>query len=414
VDPALGGNEAFAELSAAAKAHGIRLILDGVFDHTSSDSRYFDRYHRYSEAGACESPSSPFRSWYQISGSDVPCTNYSSFANLAPLPQLDHSNPAVRDFIYRGGDGVVRNWDSRGADGWRLDAAQEMNHGWWTDFRSAVKSYAPDSPLIGEVTAGPVDASPYLVGTELDGVMNYRFRQAAIGFARTLLFTDSSGNIRPLTGTQLDHALKAILEDYPGQAAAVSFNLVDSHDTNRVRFALSEGNDFDAARQRQQLVALLQFTTFGAPMVYYGDEIGISAPGKSGFADPYNRAPFPWPDVTRDPRTAYFVDPLMGDYYARLAAIRHSLPALRAGSLTTLFTSPKVYAFARVAPPDKPVLVVLNKSDRPTQLDIPVRGLYPNGTTLRDKKSSFQTTVTNGRAHVELFQRDGVILVGTS
>jgi glycosidase len=149
-------------------------------------------------------------------------------------------------------------------------------------------------------------------------------------------------------------------------------------------------------------------------MVYYGDEIGISAPGKSGFADPYNRAPFPWPDVTRDPRTAYFVDPLMGDYYARLAAIRHSLPALRAGSLTTLFTSPKVYAFARVAPPDKPVLVVLNKSDRPTQLDIPVRGLYPNGTTLRDQKSSFQTTVTNGRAHVELFQRDGVILVGTS
>jgi glycosidase len=422
VDPALGGNEAFAALSAAAKARGIRLILDGVFNHTSSDSRYFDRYHRYPEAGACESPSSPFRSWYQISGSDVPCTNYSSFANLDSLPQLDHSSPAVRDFIYRGSDSVVRHWDSRGADGWRLDAAQEMNHAWWADFRSAVKSYAPDSPLIGEVTAGPVDASPYLVGTELDGVINYRFRQAAIGFARTTQFSDSSGNIRPLRPSQLDHALNAVLEDYPRQAAAVSFNLVDSHDTNRVRFALSEGNDFDAARQRQQLVALLQFTLLGAPLIYYGDETGFSVAGKNGFSDPYNRAPYPWADVTREPRTAYFVDPLMGDYYARLASIRHSLPALAKGSLTSLLTGDTtkasndngVYAFARVSSPDKPVVVALNKGAQPTDVDIPLRGLYPNGATLADQKSSFRVTVGGGRIHVPLFARDGVILVGTS
>lgn len=414
VDPALGGDQALGALSAAAKGRGIRLILDGVFNHTSSDSRYFDRYRRYPEVGACESSSSPFRSWYEITGSDVPCTNYSSFANLDSLPQLDHASPAVRDFVYRGSDSVVRHWDARGADGWRLDAAQEMNHAWWTDFRSAVKSYAPDSPLIGEVTAGPVDASPYLTGTELDGVMNYRFRQAAIGFARTLLFTDQSGTIRPITGTQLDHALKAILEDYPRQAAAVSFNLVDSHDTNRVGFALTEPGDPEATRARQQLVALLQFTSFGAPMVYYGDETGFAVAGKNGFSDPYNRAPFPWTDVARDLRTGYLADPRMGDYYARLAAIRRSLPALRAGSLTTLFTNVNVYAFARVAPPDKPVVVVLNKSDRPTRLDILVRGLYPNGTTLRDQKSSFQTTVANGRARVELFPRDGVILVGTS
>jgi glycosidase len=406
VDPALGGDAAFAALSAAAKARGIRLILDGVFNHTSSDSRYFDRYHRYPDVvGACESASSPYRDWYSIMGD---CADYAKFGGLDSLPQLNHSNNAVLDFLV----GVVRRW---GPDGWRLDAAQEIDHRWWRSFRSAVKGFAPDAPLIGEVTAGPADASPYLTGTELDGVMNYRFRQAAIGFARTKLFTDSSGNIRPLSPAQLAHSLQAILADYPRAASAVSFNLVDSHDTNRVRFVLHEGgDDFEVAGARQQLLALLQFTSFGAPMVYYGDETGFYVEGKNGFGDPYNRATFPWDDATFDVRTRHIADPRMGDYYARLAAIRHALPALRTGSLTTLFTNATVYGFARVAAPNKPVIVVLNKGSQPTAVDIPVRGLYPNGTTLRDQKSTFQTTVSGGRVRVNLFPRDGLILVGTS
>ena len=415
IDPALGGDAAFAALSVAAKARGIRLILDGVFNHTSSDSRYFDRYHRYPDVvGACESRTSPFRTWYEITGSDEPCTNYAAFANLDSLPKLNHEDAAVRDFIYAGADSVVRHWSSRGADGWRLDAVQEVPAKWWRDFRTRVKSYAPDAPLVAEDTAGPVDASPHLVGTEFDGVMNYRFRQAALGFARSTAFTDSSGTIRPLTGTQLDHSLKAILADYPRAASAVSLNLVDSHDTNRVRFVLNEDADFEISRARQQLAALLQFTSFGAPMVYYGDETGFYVEGKNGFGDPYNRATFPWDDATFDLPTRHIADPRMGDYYARLAAIRHSLPALRTGSLTTLFTNATVYGFARVGAPEKPVIVALNKGSQPTAVDIPVRGLYANGTTLRDQKSTFQTTVSGGRAHVNLFPRDGLILVGTS
>jgi glycosidase len=408
VDASLGGDAAFAALRAAAQAHGIRLILDGVFNHTSSDSKYFDRYHRYPDVvGACESPSSPYRGWYEITGSDVPCTNYTFFANDT-LPQLNHSSDAVQGFI----DGVVQHWSP---DGWRLDAAQAVPYSWWTHVRSFVKAYAPETPLIAEDTAGPVDASPFLAGTTFDGVMNYRFRQAALGFARTKLFTDSSGNIQPLSPAQLDHSLKAILADYPRAASAVSFNLVDSHDTNRVRFVLHEGGDDpETSRARQQLVALLQFTSFGAPMVYYGDETGFYVEGKNGFADPYNRATFPWADETFDPFTRHFADPRMGEYYAQLAAIRHSLPALRTGSLTTLFTNATVYGFARVGAPDKPVIAVLNKGAQPTAVDIPVRGLYPNGETLRDQKSSFQTTVSGGQAHVYLFPWDGLILVGTS
>jgi glycosidase len=416
IDPGLGGDPAFPQLINAAHARGLRVILDGVFNHTSSDSVYFDRYHRYPEVvGACESPSSPYRDWYEITGSDVPCRTYTGFAGLDSLPTLNDASAAVRDFVYRNRAGsVVGLWTGRGADGWRLDAAQELSHGWWTDFRRNVKSYAPDAPLIGEDTAGPVDASQYLTGTELDGVMNYRFRQAALGFARTTVFTDSSGTIRPLSPAQLDHSLKAILADYPRAASAVSFNLVDSHDTNRAQFALLEFGDRDAAMQKQKLVALLQFTSFGAPMIYYGDETGFFVAGKSGFGDPYNRATYPWRDESRDPPTATFISDAMVAYYTQLGRIRHALPALRTGSLVTLSTKASVYAFARVAAPDKPVIVVLNNSDRPIDFEVPVHGLYPDGTTLSDQQSSFQARVVGGKVHVPLFQRDGVILVGTS
>src|SRR5207244_11488063 len=130
----------------------------------------------------------------------------------------------------------------------------------WGDSRSVVKSSAPDPPRIAEDTAGPVDASPYLTGTEFDGVMNYRFRQAAVGFALTAPFSDSSGTIPPLSPAQLDHSLKAMLEDYPRAASAVSFNLVDSHDTNRLSFELGV-----SYQQKQRLLALVPFPAFRTP-----------------------------------------------------------------------------------------------------------------------------------------------------
>jgi cyclomaltodextrinase len=355
VDPYLGGDAAYDALKAAARAKGIRLILDGVFNHTSSDSRYFDKYHRYPDVvGACESASSPYRDWYSITGD---CADYAKFAGLDTLPQLNHSNPAVLDFVAS----VARHWSP---DGWRLDAAQEIDHRWWRSFRRAVSG-----PLIGEVTAGPVDATPYLLGDELDGVMNYRFRQAALGFAQRL------------TPAQLDHSLKAILADYPRAASAVSFNLVDSHDTSRVGFVTPDG---------QRLVTLLQFTSFGAPMVYYGDEAGIIAPDKNGFADPYNRAPYPWGSE----------DQQLLEYYRKLGAIRHALPALRTGSLKTLSTKGNVYAFERVAPPDKPVIVVLNKGSSAATVSVP-------GTNLQDQLTGARFTGT-------VPPRGGMILVGTS
>ncbi len=165
VDPALGGDGGVRRAHGAARARGIHLILDGVFNHTSSDSLYFDRYHRYSTVGACESSTSQYRSWYQINGNDVPCASYSAFAGLDSLPKLNHANAAVRDFVYRGPDSVSGTGRHGAPTGWRLDAAQDVPMSWWRDFRSTVKTYAPEAPLIAEDTASPVDASPYSSAT---------------------------------------------------------------------------------------------------------------------------------------------------------------------------------------------------------------------------------------------------------
>jgi glycosidase len=411
IDPALGGDAAFAALSAAAKARGIRLILDGVFNHASSDSRYFDKYHRYPEVGACESPGSPYRSWFEITGNDVPCTQYSGFANLDTLPTFNDANAGVRDFVFKGSDSVVRHWLNRGADGWRLDVAQELSHDWWRDFRTTVKGYAPDAPLIGEITAGPVDATEYLFGNELDGVMNYRFRQVANGFARVTNYSDSNGTIRALRGTQAAHALEAILADYPKAAAAVSFNLIDSHDTNRALFALTESGDtYQVATERQQLAALLQYTAFGAPMVYYGDEAGINAPGREGFGDPYNRAPYPWTDASGNVDVYGPPADYMLSWYRRLGALRHDLPVLRSGTFSTLFANNNVFAFARAGAPNKPVIVALNKGAQAATVSIPLRGLYPNGTELEDALGGAKVTTGQGRINVSVPPRGGVVL----
>jgi glycosidase len=417
VDPSLGGDGAFASLVAAAKATGIRLILDGVFNHASSDSVYFDRYHRYSTDGACESASSPWRSWFKISGG-TPCTSsdYDGWNGNDTLPVFQHDNAAVKDFFFRGPDSVAKHWLALGAAGWRLDAAQEIDHAWWREFRTAVKAAAPDAPLIAEDTAGPADATPYLLGNEFDGVMNYRFRADAAGFARTT----SDQGITALSPSRLDHSLAAMREEYPPQASADSFNLIDSHDTVRALNLLVQPGDngLDQARERQRLAALLQFTYIGAPMILYGDEVGINAPG----ADPFNRAPYPWADASGDLSLYGPPDQGMLDYYTKLGRLRAQLPALRATGFTSLLTGDTtrssadngVYAFLRAGGAAKPVIVALNNGSAAESATIPLRGAYPNGTTLQDALGDGGATVMGGAVTVSVPARSGLVLVGGS
>jgi cyclomaltodextrinase / maltogenic alpha-amylase / neopullulanase len=404
VDPALGGNGAFASLASAMRADDIRWILDGVFNHASSDSIYFDRYHRYASDGACESTSSPWRGWFQFSSQHTPCgsNDYKGWNGIDTLPVFAHDNQQVKDFFFKAPDGIAERWLAAGASGWRLDAADQIDHSWWQEFRTAVKAAHPDAPLIAEDTGGPADATEFLLGNEFEGVMNYRFREDALGFVGS---NTGSSQLSPKT---LDHALAAMRQEYPFQASQTSLDLIDSHDTVRALAAMVLPSDsgLTQAKERLRLAALLQFTYIGEPMILYGDEAAINAPG----SDPFNRAPYPWTDASGDPSLYGPPDQSMIAWFSQLARIRHSLPALMTGGFETLLTASDVYAFLRSSGAAKPVIVALNRGAGASSAAIPVGGAYPNGTTLTDQLSGATVSVSGGKVNVSVPGRGGVIL----
>ncbi|HJQ26123.1 MAG TPA: alpha-amylase family glycosyl hydrolase [Blastocatellia bacterium] len=431
VDPALGGDAALAALTQEAERRGVRLIFDGVFNHSSSDSLYFDRYHRYNPPpdGGCESAASPYRSWYNFFGSG-PCdgSNYEAWFGFDSLPAFKDDSPDVRNFFYRDTtDSVVKHWYARGASGWRFDVADNITHNWWHDFRPFAKSYKTDGPLVGEIWP---DASQYLAGDQLDSVMNYRFRKNVVGFARGAANwsdNDNNGNntIVALTPSQFDHALKSVREDYPPQATAAMLNLIDSHDTNRALYTLTEAGDsgLAQAKERLRLAALFQFTYIGAPMIYYGDEGALNAPSLANGAngpedDPYNRAPYPWADETGDANVYGPIDNAQVAFYTTLAHLRKQHVALRDGAFATLLTGDTTpsstdnhtFAFAR-AGGGETAIVALNNGSTSDAASIPVAAYFADGTQLQDALAGTTYTVSGGAVSLTLAARSGAVLL---
>ncbi len=427
VDPALGGDAALASLKAETERRGMRLIFDGVFNHSSSDSVYFDRYHRYASDGGCESLTSPFRPWYNFFNANVPCTgaDYESWFGFDSLAVFNEGGP-VRDFFYRAPANVTKHWYDRGASGWRFDVANEISHNWWHEYRPYAKSYKADGPLVGEIWE---DASQFLAGDQLDSVMNYRFRKNVLGFARGAGWSDNDnfgGNqIISLSPSQFDHALRSVREDYPPQATAAMLNLLDSHDTNRSLYVLTLLGDsgLDEAKQRLKLSALFQFTYPGAPMVYYGDEVAVDSPslgnGVNGPEDdPYNRAPFPWEDEAGDQNAYGPADASVRDFYTKLGHMRKQFAALREGSFETLLTGDttgstsddNAYAFARVSGAERAV-VVLNNGAVVNTASVPVAAHFADGTALVDVLTGTGHAVAGGHVALALAPRTGVVLL---
>ena len=430
VDPALGGDAAFQSLVQAMEQRGMYLILDGVFNHTSSDSLYFDRYQRYASDGACESLSSPYRSWFVFFNNNVPCGSgdYEGWFGFDSLAVLTDNSAAVRDFIYRNGaQNVVKTWYDAGAAGWRFDVADEISHDWWRDFRGYAKSYNAEGPLVGEVWP---DASRFLLGDQLDSVMNYRFRKNVLGFARDVHnWGDNDNNggntIVALSPSQFDHALRSVREDYPPPATAAMLNLIDSHDTNRALYVLTMLGDsgLTQAKERLKLTALFQFTYPGAPMVYYGDEAGIDSPSLANGVngpedDPYNRAPYPWEDESGDPNIYGPADASLIAYYSQLAHLRRQTPALRTGSFATVLTGDTTasgtdndtYAFARSGGGET-AIIALNQGSGSNAASLPVSTYFSDGTVLQDALSGATYTVSGGSVNVTLAARSGVVLL---
>lgn len=306
IDPLLGTEEDFDALVFAAKERGIHIILDGVFNHTGDDSRYFNKYGKYQrELGAHQSPYSKYADWYHfIHYPD----SYDCWWGIDTLPAVNERSASYQEFIF-GEDGVLRHWLRHGIDGYRLDVADELPDFFLQKLRTAVKTENPDAIVLGEVWE---DASnkiayserrQYLLGHELDSVMNYPLKNGIINFVM-------SGNTAMLRET-----LAMLIDNYPKQTLDCLMNVLGTHDTPRILTVLGgkyyENKDDMAnaelcpdekteAIHKLKMAAFLQFTLPGVPCIYYGDENGME-----GFQDPFCRRCYPWDDLNEELLTFY-------------------------------------------------------------------------------------------------------------
>ncbi len=489
VDPDFGNAADFDSLVAAATSHGIKLILDGVFNHTSSDSKYFDYYAHFDTtggsnsgndgSGACEAGGSSYASWYyfpatsnpacdaRISSDPTVCnqpadlvtcrppgaggaTTYEAWNGYPSLPKLQANSTPVRQLIWASGTSSVGPyWVSQGANGWRFDVGGDVDPGltndpansYWEGFRNAVRAVDPQVLTLGEEWG---DASAWLLGSEWDSVMNYRFRSAVLSWLFTgcsgngcssgTSFSDNdsnassaSGSISALSPSLFNARLLSIWEDYPPQAWKAMMNIAGSHDTNRLRFLLKKiSNDNDLAGvQRMKEWHLFALTYAGAPTLYYGDEMGLSqdgvwVPGPSGTDgkwedDPYNRAPFPWDDTPG----ALSADTALQAHVRKLASIRQSYAALRDGDVKhglIIDDVNKIYGFGRTND-SQTALIALRRSDGAAPINVTFAGLnaapynLPDGTVLRDALNGAIYTVFGGSVTVPVNGNWGVVLI---
>ena len=358
VDPLLGGNVALRELLDAAHARRMRVILDGVFNHAS---RGFWHFHHILENGG----NSPYIDWFFVNDwplrpynhDDANPHNYVSWWNLPALPKFNTDNPGVRDYLL----GVARHWVEFGIDGWRLDVPAEIDDDqFWRDFRSVVKSANPEAYIVGEIWT---PAQRWLQGDQFDGVMNYQFTVPVLNFtaAKTQRsdYVKSEYRLEPFDAPHFAAAVAKMYALYDWEINYAQLNLLDSHDTARALWIM--GEDKSALR----LAAFLQMTMLGAPCIYYGSEIGLSAAD-----DPYCRGAFPWEN-----EGAWDNDLL--STYRRLTNLRHSLPVLRRGTFESLYAHGQVYAFRRVlAAPEVAMryeaIVLVNAGTAAASVDLPL------------------------------------------
>lgn len=297
IDPDLGSEEDFRLLCRKAHSLGIRIILDGVFSHTGSDSVYFNKQKRYGDGGAYNDPDSPYRPWYDF---DPKYKNgYRCWWDFDSLPEINEGVDSYIQFIC-GENGVIDHWINAGADGFRLDVADELPDEFIEKIRAAVKRHGDDKLLIGEVWEDAATKisfdrrRKYLLGRELDSTMNYPFRTAVLDFVK-------NGD-----GEKFCQQIFTIYENYPRQSLDNAWNSLSTHDTPRAITALCgdnpdgsdrqwqskqslSGRKFETAKRLMLCAYALIFTLPGVPCIYYGDEIAMQ-----GYRDPFNRGYFQW------------------------------------------------------------------------------------------------------------------------
>lgn len=337
IDTSFGDDETFKKLCDIARTLGIRVICDGVFNHTGSDSLYFDRYGHYGGKGAYSSASSPYYKWYNFY--DWP-DNYECWWGIKSLPRVNGNDEGFREYLL-GENGILNKWMHLGCSGFRLDVADELTESFIEDLRICVKSNSEEQLIIGEVWE---DASnkvsygerrSYFAGNELDSVMNYPLRNAIIDY----VINSNSEALR--------ETIETLCENYPKPALDCLMNILGTHDTERILTVLSgktystreeranallSGSEYEFAKQRLYLASLLQFTLPGVPCIFYGDEVGMQ-----GYEDPFCRRCYPWGNEDLE----------LLSWYKKLGSIRKENAALCGGSYRTLSAENGIFVFER-------------------------------------------------------------------
>ncbi len=353
-DPMLGTVEDFRLLCQAAHERGIKVILDGVYSHTGSDSLYFNKAGTFPSVGAYQSPDSPFYSWftfYQYPDS------YHCWWNFDTLPTVKKLDPAFVDYIIENQDSVVAYWLEQGCDGFRLDVADELPNEFMDMLKKRIRQIRPDALLLGEVWEDASNKEAYgvrrryFVDGTLDSVMNYPFRTAILQYLKGI--DDGKG---------LKDTVMTILENYPPQVIHCNMNLLGTHDTPRILTALVD--DFSGSREemaahhlspeqkelalmRLYLASVLQYTLPGSPSLYYGDEAGME-----GCKDPFNRRTYPWGKE----------NPSLLEHFRTLGNLKKH-PALSMGDTAFLQAAEGRLLFRRRTE-DKSLLICCNHSEK--------------------------------------------------
>ncbi len=350
IDPMLGTEDDFRELCIQANRRGMRIILDGVFSHTGSQSRYFNVDGFYPEPGAYQSKDSPYYEWYKFNKWP---DEYTAWWGIPTLPDTLEENQSYQNYIIWNQDSVIRHWLRAGASGWRLDVADELPDSFIEHVRTVMHETASYAVLIGEVWE---DASNkiaysqrrrYFLGKELHGVMNYPFRSAILDYLR---------------GGDADifrERLETLRENYPPASFDSAMNFLGTHDTARILTELGakhmpgskeEKSKFRLSPEERRrglalvrLAAMILFAFPGSPTVYYGDECGME-----GWEDPFNRGTYPWGHQENE----------LQRHFAALGHIRRERVSLQRGDLHWLYTTGPILAFARKKHAEYTALVV--------------------------------------------------------
>lgn len=355
IDPMLGTEEDFKLLCDEAHKAGIKILLDGVFSHTGSDSIYFDEKNRFG-TGAKHNENSPFRSWFTFKENG----EYDSWWGIKTLPCVNELSEDFINYIIKDDDSVIKHWLNLGADGFRLDVADELPDEFIRILHREVHCIKPDGLVLGEVWE---DASNkiaydvrrrYFADAELDSVMNYPFRDAIIEFV-----------LGKISSVEFSRKILTICENYPKEVTDALMNSLSTHDTPRIMNILSEApttlNRYEAAEyiisteeklqaeKRIYVAVMLQFFLPGCACIYYGDEIGTW-----GFGDPFNRGYFDWTNT----------DNRINRFYKAMSNIKNQYSVFKKGTINFTPSEDGILIMERIDN-GKSVSAIVNISDTP-------------------------------------------------